>query len=319
MDWERATQEWVEEGLIEPGQRAALQRWLETRVSDRSNLLDTLLPGLVAVGTWLVTGSAMVVLGLVAYDVYRAWHGWILLGMAAAQLAIGALARAFGVLTVSHGVWAAGWVVAAAGVASLVEVDVLDGWATLVSAGLLLVVGGVAGVVERMPGLCWAATVGGMLAVPLAADADADPRTAALVVGCLAVTGAVTAGQVLSERLGAVGVLVVTPTLIALIALVQVGGDLSPTGWSWLGSGLATATWGTVLIVASALSRSRWVVAATIGAWAVAEACVLFQVGSPVLAAAVLGTEGLLLFGVVAVWMVARAGQERRAAARGEG
>lgn len=310
MDWERVTAEWVEEGLIEPSQRPALQTWLETRATDRSSVVDSLLPGLIAVGTWLVTGSTMVVVDLVAKDVSASEGGWVLLGLGALQLLGAGAARIGGIRAVAHGLASAGWVVVALALETLLPST--DEVGHVLAAAAMLGIGGLLGAAERMPGLAFAGAVGALLAVEPAIDGRLPFVGPALLVGCLLVTAALSAAIATSERNAPLGVLVSTPTFLALIELVQLGTKLFPQGWHWLGGATTTAIWGVMLIVASAASRSRWIVAATIATWGIAECCALFQVGSPLLAAIVLGSEGLGLFGVVAVWMVARVGRERR-------
>ncbi len=307
------TRGWVEDGLVEPAQREALRDWLVANAGPRrSGFLDVLLPGLVAVGTWLVTGSTLV-LTLFTGGWLEEHPGQVLVVLALVQGLVGAAAWLASVPAVAHGVWAAGWLVLACGVGVLVGEGTPSPLLVAVVGAALYAVPGVAAFLARMPGLAWSGAVAGLFTLGASLDAGLDPVTAGLVVACLAVTGALAAGQALApERFDVVQVLVPTPTLVALTALVGWGFDLGTRDWGWLASGGMAAGWATLLLAAAAVSRSRWALGSSLVAWAVAESCVLFQVGSPLLAAGVLGAEGLLVLGLAGAWILARAGRERR-------
>jgi hypothetical protein len=303
MDWRGVTQAWVREGLVTEAQREPLLRWLQEHAPPERWVFDRVWPALVAIASWMLTGSAWVV----ADEWYPSrWSDGGFAFVGALQVAVGAVAHRRGQDALGTGFASAGLLVFALSAAG--HAPGPHG-ALAAGIGVAAVAAAVAAAL-RSRGAALSGTVGALWVAFGWLDAGVTRLEAALVV--LASLAVSALGAVALRRLpwlAPADLVALFPTL----AVLRVSWEATAGGrLHSFGAALSAASFGLALLALGAFGRSAGLLAAGVLAFVFAEGYLLDGVSDRLLAATVLGAEGLLLLaGAVGVGLW-RAGRLRR-------
>lgn len=318
MDWDLATQGWVDAGLIEPEQREPLRDWLVTHAPRPRGLpfLDTVLTAVVTAGTWLLTGSA--VLAVVMLDLHEDAPAVVAIVASGFQIALGLGVRLFGGRPVSQGLWS-GAVVVLVVALTVLWLDARSADAALWLPALLVpaAFAGWVGLLDRMPGLIASAAFASVLPIVVFLQNLHDPPIPE-GIAFLALFGTVLASvgaRVWPDRLAGLAGSVPFATFVGIVAILYHEPILkrwvSRDVWAWEG-GLLIGMYGIAVLLAGAVSMSRLVLLSGIAALVVSECLLLAAIGNVWVAVGVLGAEGTVLMGGAVLALGVRSGRSAR-------
>jgi hypothetical protein len=302
MDWRGVTQRWVQEGLITAEQREPLLRWLDEHAPPNRWLAERVLPVLVTLACWLLTGSAFVVAEVRGVPQPALSIGFAMVG--GVQVAAGLLAEQVEQRGLAVGAVAAGLVVFSVSAAGASELLAMAAGAAVVGVSSLLAAR------LRSRGVALAGTLGGVWVAFGWLDAVVPlPAAAAFVVVALGWLFALTVAVRRMPWVLAVDVSVFFP----VFALLRLAWEATVSGGQHaLVAATSSAGLGLVLLALAAAGRSVGLLAAAVVCFVFAEGYLLDGVSDPVLAVALLGGEGLAILAGALAFVVWRAGRTRR-------
>lgn len=305
MDWRGVTREWVREGLISEAQREPLLRWLDTHAPPNRWLGERVLPALVALATWMLTGSAYVV-----SSAHLADHGGLVAVafavVGAVQGVLGGAALAAGQDGIATGAVSAGLVVFGLAVAGWTP----DPLGALAVGGAITAVGTAAAMRLRSRGVSLAALAAGLWSAASWLDAGVTVPTA----GWLAVVALGSMGAYASALRQLPWALPSDPiVLFPTLVLLRLSWETTATGGAHgLVAAASAGALGAACLGMAALARSAGFLAAGVAAFGFAEAYLVDGVPDRAVAVYALGGQGLLLLLGVFAFVGWRSGRSRR-------